>query len=994
MKRRLTPFFVIGILWMAQMVPVFAALDDFQQALNEAKERVFRYRAATNTNDAKATRDAMLRLQEDPLAMRQVSSSAESFKTGISKDIAALQDEVKSLILTHLEESGIKRERVSFLDVIQPPWDMGFRIDLRVVPTRISQPFAREAYYELATGQTPPPTSDKAARAEYVEAAGKYGEQLMLAWAGAAYDEQQTEDSLVLAGVRDARLRDPGQRMEFASADARQLAADLQGEGKLAPGVDRDIEELRQSMRQFDTQVRPQLEAAGEQVPKEIADAREIVRQVDAGTVTPAQARDRIIAMGQTPAAINRRTTQWVDVVQALLPLVVLRPAVGAAPAPVFVFNGNVNRQLANRRLVRIIQWVDTGLLTLAQARAQITQMNVGAVAAAPPAQNGAIPRQPLVALLRAADAGQNTTPPLPAGTPGDPQQLRVAGVALADATLLPVRAGERGNATDAGDANKTRQRDAAPANTLSDAIRRRSQSPDAWSLASQTSQTEAADEEARAAAEKRVPVYSRSVLNAALIGPAEELMLNAVARADAAPKQENRITLGPREELILSWVRSKLVENIKTIAGLTRDLQWYTWRAEVGQPDFTRTFAALTGHYNNARLAMADLADRAGQRLGDKDPLVLALRKKVSRLADPPKAADVIKVRETELAATPAGESAKKPNTDRPTVATSQTSSSQPVPTPPAMKSPPPVPVKATIKVPDLTKLTKADAEKKISELKLKLVASAGSDKPPRTAKKGEVYRQSPSAGSVVVEGDTIKLDYYTGFPVGKYVGLNKAEAEAAIQRDGLIAKVSEGDSGKTAAEGLQVYQQQPPPGSQAWFDDQVVIVYHKPMASGFQDGDGAKIDPRVAAAAVHDGGAAEVACYKGASGSHGVLATPMPKNPGPNSSFNTFALLHFDDAAGAQAFYNETAGPMTANQNIPGHKESITRIDGGVAYTRNMNLGGYKLTNHIRIVIYRGNFVIMYSMQEPNSAADVSHGAGIVERSKALIDLRFPAK
>jgi hypothetical protein len=977
--------FLGALLVAGLMTRASGAPDDFQLALNEAKERLIRYRTASRSNDRAAIHEAALRLQEDPLAVRQLGAS----QTGITKDIEALQNEVRERILVLLDESGIRRDRVSFFNVLQPPWDTGFRVDLRVVPTRVSQPFAREAYYELATGQKPPGAADQAARAEYRAAAIQYGGQLAAAWAGTSYFDPN-DDRLVAAGVKDARLRGPVPAGEYTSPEALQLASDLRADGRLGATMDQEIEELKLAMRQFDAQARPAVEAAGTQVPQELAEAREIVRQVEAGTMTPPQARERIAAIGQTPAGITRRAADGIDRVQVLLPPVALPPAAGVGAPPLGVFNANVVQRLIGRRIAALLQRLDAGLLTVAQARAQLAQINAQAQAqpaagqAPPPA--GAVPQgqtNNFTALLRAAAAAQ-TTPP--AGAADDPARWRAAGAAMADVAMapLPPLTGDVRNAqatNNAAGAGNTRQ--AVP---LSEAIRRRDPDAAVWTLPSQINQNELADEELRAVAENRPPLYPDSMLNGALAGPGERLLLDAITRSGG--RRGETILPGSREELAVAWARSRLVEAILVMAGITRDFQWHTWSAELTGADLSHVLAKLAGHYNNARLAMADLSDRAAQRLGDTDPLVLAFQKKVSRLPDPPKVPVQAPARPPEVA----GTSFLRPNNS--TAGTLPAPPNQnPKPATTMPPTPPVAPVKAAVKVPDVTKLLEADAEKKIAELKLKLVVNAGSDKPPRTAKKGEVYRQSPPAGSEVVEGDTIRLDYYAGIPVGKYVGLKKAEAEAAIQKDGLTARVREGDAGQSAVEALQVYEQRPQPGDLAWFDDEVSIVHHKAAEEGFADGDGAKVDPRLAAAKVHDGGDPTVACYKLSEGKRCIIALPTPKIANMQTASQTWAIVRYPNAAGAQAWYNENAVPMTANQNMAGHRETLTRDPaGGVIYSRNMNLGGYKSTDHIRIAIYREVFIIMYGMHEPQPAADVSHAAGIMERSRKLVDERFP--
>lgn len=301
----------------------------------------------------------------------------------------------------------------------------------------------------------------------------------------------------------------------------------------------------------------------------------------------------------------------------------------------------------------------------------------------------------------------------------------------------------------------------------------------------------------------------------------------------------------------------------------------------------------------------------------------------------------------------------------------------------------------KMTLMVPDVTKLTRTEAEAKLTDLKFKFDAKPGKKEPRRGNKRQEVYEQSPQPKTEASEGDKVTFTYLAGIEVGRYVGMNKDDAAKAILKAELRPKVSEGPTlTENEAERFNIYEQAPMPGEYVWFDDEVSVLHYKLLEGGFQDGDGNEVDTaRLATAKVYSGGARELGLYPGADGKRcAILLTPAPSTNMMAAS-ETWSIVKFADAAAAKAFYKKMAEPMTANQNMAGHKETLQRSpDGGVIYSRNMNMRGIKSSDHIRISIYRDLFIIMYAMHKPQATADVSHAVGIMQKSKDLVDKRFP--
>ena len=314
-----------------------ATADDWQLASREAEARIANYKRALRSGDPTTIRDSTLRLQEDPIAIRKVNRTAtDAFKTQLNQDIGTIQQRSRQLIKQRLAEVGLKPKRVSFYEATNPrkvgdpikvgqDWDLTVRVDARDLPTKVSQPIANESYYEASTGKKPPPRSDAVARTEYTRAANRHATRQSLATTDYVFKESYgggpKEGGPIIAGPKDARLRDPAQLskvIEYKSTEARNLAAELRAEGKLGSAVGHDIEELRQSTKQLGKQVTPRVEAMGGKVPEHIKRGQKIMQRVDAGEITPAKARAEIAEMGETPESLIRKTAELVEAAQVL----------------------------------------------------------------------------------------------------------------------------------------------------------------------------------------------------------------------------------------------------------------------------------------------------------------------------------------------------------------------------------------------------------------------------------------------------------------------------------------------------------------------------------------------------------------------------------------------------------------------------------------------------------------------------------------------------
>jgi beta-lactam-binding protein with PASTA domain len=1023
--------------------------DDFQMALDQAKGKIFQYRLAKNSGDPVAIRQATLKLQEDPLAIRRVNrNSPEAFKIELNKDIANVQQDTRELIRNRFEYLGISRERVSFFEATNPTkagepvkvgqdWDMTVRVDGRDVPTRISQPIAHEAYYQAATGRQPPPATatdpvSQAARKSFREAANRYAEQQSLAVTDYQYREayggSPTEGTRIIMGPKDARLRDPvqmSQVIEYKSNEARNLAAELREHNRFGSAVGRDIEEMRQSKKQFENQVKPRVEAMGGQVPQFIVKGQEILKQVDAGKLTPNQAREQLAAMGETPSSFIRKTAQLVEAAQ------VLQDPARRGPAAPDVFQENVMNRLANRRLMRILDQVEAGTLTLEQAREQVRQLEAnlprpaeGVLTAARRQGGNALMGLWIVSAageagaeegVRAAQAGE------------DPDRMRAAGNAMLEATMIPgiIRGYQQGQQVGREELAKARMEGRSTGDAAMSAYGRLAGDLTFWNIGSRIAEEEIADEEARAAAEGREPNYWISSRDGAVRGLGEVLMVNSIARSAYSVTEEEVIQIG-QDQVFRAWLQGKMLENVRIMNGIRRDLEAFAFTVALDDPEFAAKLAELTRRYQNARLAMANLSGAAARQLGEQDALAADVRWRASEMPDPPTAEAIIAARKAQMVGVPdvigkdfssaqgviasAGllpqpaEADKKPESVKPMMVFAQEPGAGTLvdfDTPVTFIYSSGKMVAKTVKVPPLAGLTKEAAEAKLAELKLKAEGKPGKEKPPRNAKKQQVYAQSPQEGTEVAEEAAVAFEFYAGIPVGRYEGLKKQEAEARIKTDDLLPVLTEGElTAKNEADEHRVFKQSPAPGEYVWFDEPVEVWYYR-LGSGFQDGDGASVDPRFADAKVSDGDETTPGGSTASAGKRTQISYQLGGNPSAGAIQKSIGWIirrypSGDEPRKAIAAMHRDGFLTVPDTSAPGFK--ITSKDRQVGPdvaigTLDSQTPQGSFSSHVTLVVYRDEFLISFTHMEPTSGYDYSReAASILKKSKELIDRRFP--
>jgi len=304
--------------------------------------------------------------------------------------------------------------------------------------------------------------------------------------------------------------------------------------------------------------------------------------------------------------------------------------------------------------------------------------------------------------------------------------------------------------------------------------------------------------------------------------------------------------------------------------------------------------------------------------------------------------------------------------------------------------------PAAKTLKVPDLLRKTKQEAEKELAKMKLTAKATAGDRKPTRSNKRQEVYSQTPSAGTEVKEGEAVAFEYLAGIKVGRYNGMKKDAAFKAIEAAGFDAQVSEGDLvTKNISERSTVYDQSPKPDEYRWFGDVVKAWYYK-SAEGFQKEDGALVDARFAEPTITDGDVPGI----GGKAAGKLSAIYFFKSGGAKEKQTGigWAIKRFENGSDARAFI--------AEKSKDGLFQMKNLSVGGTTIRANHQIAGDhanasshvttpqgQLSSHLNMVIYKDRFLIYFTHIVPDASHDFAkESSRIVQKSKEAIDARFP--
>jgi beta-lactam-binding protein with PASTA domain len=303
-------------------------------------------------------------------------------------------------------------------------------------------------------------------------------------------------------------------------------------------------------------------------------------------------------------------------------------------------------------------------------------------------------------------------------------------------------------------------------------------------------------------------------------------------------------------------------------------------------------------------------------------------------------------------------------------------------------------------VAVPNVIRMLKEEAEQAIKGAGLTPNGVGMKVDRPPSARHKEVYEQDPAAKQLVPKGQTVAFRYYAFIKVPYVVGMRRQQAEQTITRVLLKPDSVQGD--KRAPDVLDagnVYEQSPDEGTLLAEGEPVRITFYKELG-GFQDGDGKFVDGRFAAAVVTDGA---VPGTEGASSGARTAIHFSSGGAGGERSRQGLAwfIRRYAGEGGARAFIAKaTKDPFFTAPDVSVAGTSLTykdRVVGGEQASGTMEAvtPQGQLSTHMKMVIYRGQFLIYFIRTEPQVGLEYAgESARIIRNSQALIDKRFPVE
>ena len=335
---------------------IAAGADNYDAACQQADARISAFDRAVQSGDQGAITRAGLELQADPLAVRRLNNNPAAEATRVAHNNLTSQiknNTIDSARAQIAQQYQVKPEQVTFYTATNPQkpgeptkvgqdWDVTARVNGRDVPVDVAKPIINNSYYQSAGGQQTFGANSTPAQVGHQQAI-----EVTTYQHPEAYGGSKSEGQRIIEGPKDQRLRDPTQLSEvikYKSDAAAQQAQNLEAQGRGGDAEGWKLEEARQGIKQFESQVQPRVEAMGGTVPNQVREGMNVLGEVRDGTLSPEEARVKLQGMGETPASIIDKSAGLVEASQTL------KPPSERGPAPQDVFVDNVKDRLEMNR--------------------------------------------------------------------------------------------------------------------------------------------------------------------------------------------------------------------------------------------------------------------------------------------------------------------------------------------------------------------------------------------------------------------------------------------------------------------------------------------------------------------------------------------------------------------------------------------------------------------------------------------------------------------
>ena len=355
------------LLWLISLVSsagVFAQTSDWTRAVADADAKILRLKQMLRSGSTTQIQNAVLELQADPLSVNRLNRlGSDSLKNTCNRVIESLQQKTAGQVSqTIAKKYGVKPSEVKVNATTNPStgqikvgqdWDVTVRVRGKDIPTKIASRAVHDAYYSAASGKALPTSGSVSTFRQAADAfAEKQCVEVTNYLHNEAYGASPSDGTAIIQGNKGLGVRDPAQLskvISYKSDLAAERAVLLEAQGRTMEAQRWRLEQARQSVKQFDRQVKPRLEAMGRKVPSHIQKSMEVLRKVEQGQLSPAEVEAVLKRMGTSIQRLTHDSGALVEAGQNLRSPGAARGGPAVDPVAENVRNKMELRRLANK---------------------------------------------------------------------------------------------------------------------------------------------------------------------------------------------------------------------------------------------------------------------------------------------------------------------------------------------------------------------------------------------------------------------------------------------------------------------------------------------------------------------------------------------------------------------------------------------------------------------------------------------------------------------
>ncbi len=286
----------------------------YEQSISKAKLKVREFRNALKSRDPARIKKATLKIQSDPVAIKQLNKE----NVFVKKKFVNTTDMIQSKTIENIKQNvakryGVRPEEVRVKKFTNPSskikaghdWDVTVSVKGKgEIPLKNAKAIVHESYYDAAGGKKAYPNSNpkKFADTHHVEVTNT------------VHAEAYEGGKKFIDNPKDYKVKDPerlSKTIEHKSNLDRNKAIEYSKAGKHGKAEVYKHEQARQYTKQYEKIIEPRVKNMGGKVPKVVKEGTNILNKIGkydtklGRTYTPADAESSLTKIGQHGESIE-----------------------------------------------------------------------------------------------------------------------------------------------------------------------------------------------------------------------------------------------------------------------------------------------------------------------------------------------------------------------------------------------------------------------------------------------------------------------------------------------------------------------------------------------------------------------------------------------------------------------------------------------------------------------------------------------------------------